>query len=166
VAAALAVVSTVEDDLSSGAEAMFGPIFKARQPSLYLPLITRTNQMNKQPQEIRNHRASAAKVPRVLLAVAVVATIAGCAGGIQEDPSGANAVTVKPGQTANCATSPCDISLVMPAGSGSYEVTGNSVTIGTYPAGETVNLGNYFNSQALEIVGADVPKAYVYIDQL
>ena len=50
--------------------------------------------------------------------------------------------------------------------SGSYEVSGNSVTIGTYPAGETVNLGNYFESQALEVIGACVPKAYVYIDQL
>jgi hypothetical protein len=122
--------------------------------------------MNRQAPEIQTNRASAAKVRRLLLAVTVVATIGGCAGGIQEDPSGANAVTVKPGQTANCATSPCQISLVMPAGSGSYEVSGNSVTIGTYPAGETVNLGNYFESQALEVIGADVPKAYVYIDQL
>ncbi len=92
--------------------------------------------MNKHAPEIQTNRASASKVQRLLLAVTVVATIGGCAGGIQEDPSGANAVTVKPGQTANCATSPCAISLVMPAGSGSYEVTGNSVTIGTYPAGK------------------------------
>ena len=122
--------------------------------------------MNRQASEIQTNRTSAAKAHRLLLAVTAVATISGCAGGIQEDPSGANAVTVKPGQTANCATSPCAISLVMPAGSGSYEVTGNSVKIGTYPAGETVNLGNYFKSQALAIEGADVPKAYVYIDQL
>jgi hypothetical protein len=54
----------------------------------------------------------------------------------------------------------------MPAGSGICEVDCNSVTIGTYPAGETVNLGNYFESQALEVIGAGVPKAYVYIDQL
>ena len=122
--------------------------------------------MNRQTPETQTNRNSAATVHRLLIAVTVVATIGGCAGGIQEDPSGANAVTVKPGQTANCATSPCAISLVMPAGSGSYKVTGNSVTIGTYPAGETVNLGNYFESQALAIEGADVPKAYVYIDQL
>ena len=37
---------------------------------------------------------------------------------------------------------------------------------GTYPAGETVNLGNYYQSQALAVEGAEVPKAYVYIDQL
>jgi hypothetical protein len=54
----------------------------------------------------------------------------------------------------------------MPAGSGSYEVTGNEVTIGTFPAGETVNLGNYYQSQAFAIKGADVPKACVYIDRL
>ena len=122
--------------------------------------------MKKQEPEIQTNRTGVAKLHRLLLAVTVFATIGGCAGGIQEDPSGANAVTVKPGQTANCATSPCAISLVMPAGSGSYEVTGNSVTIGTYPAGETVNLGNYYQSQALAVEGADVPKAYVYIDQL
>jgi len=122
--------------------------------------------MNRQASEIQTNRASAAAVRRLLLAASVAAAIGGCAGGVQEDPSGANAVTVKPGQTANCATSPCAVSLVMPAGSGSYEVTGNEVTIGTYPAGETVNLGNYYQSQAFAIKGADVPKAYVYIDQL
>jgi hypothetical protein len=122
--------------------------------------------MNRQAPEIQTNRTGTAKVHRLLLAVTAVAVIGGCAGGIQEDPSGANAVTVKPGETANCATSPCAISLVMPAGSGSYEVTGNSVTIGTYPAGQTVNLGNYYQSQALAVEGADVPKAYVYIDQL
>jgi hypothetical protein len=122
--------------------------------------------MNRQASEIQTNRASAAAVRRLLLAASVAAAIGGCAGGVQEDPSGANAVTVKPGQTANCATSPCAVSLVMPAGSGSYEVTGNEVTIGTYPAGETVNLGNYYQSQAFAIKGAAVPKAYVYIDQL
>ena len=122
--------------------------------------------MNRPTPETQTNRTSTEKVHRLLLAITVATTVGGCAGGVQEDPSGANAVTVKPGQTANCATSPCAISLVMPAGSGSYAVSGNSVTIGTYPAGETVNLGNYFESQALEVIGADVPKAYVYIDQL
>jgi len=122
--------------------------------------------MKNQAPEIQANSVGTAEARRLLLAVAVVVTIGGCAGGIQEDPSGANAVTVSPGQTADCATSPCTISLVMPAGSGSYEVTGNEVTIGTYPAGQTVNLGNYSKSQALEVKGAAVPKAYVYIDQL
>ncbi len=104
-----------------------------------------------------------AKGRGAILATIALVAVTGCAG-VQEDPSGANSITVKPGQTGNCATSPCQVSLVMPAGTGSYEVTGNQVSIGTFPAGETVNLGNYFQSQAIEVVGAGVPKAYVYID--
>lgn len=77
--------------------------------------------------------------------------------------SGSNAIKVAPGETGNCATSPCQVTLQMPPGEGSYEVTGNQVLIGTYPAGQAVNLGNYFESQAFEVKGAGVKKAYVYI---
>lgn len=79
--------------------------------------------------------------------------------------SGSNSITVAPGETGNCATSPCQVTLQMPPGDGSYEVTGNEVLIGTYPAGQAVNLGNYFESQAFEVKGAGVKKAYVYIPQ-
>jgi hypothetical protein len=51
------------------------------------------------------------------------------------------------------------------AGSGSYEVTANEVSLGSFPAGETANLGNFFQSQAFQVKGAGVPKAYVYIPQ-
>lgn len=77
--------------------------------------------------------------------------------------SGSNAIAVAPGDTGTCALSPCLVTLQMPPGNGSYEVTGNQVYIGTYPAGETVQLGNFFDSQAFAIRGAGVPKAYVYI---
>ncbi len=79
--------------------------------------------------------------------------------------SGSNAITVAPGETGTCATSPCRVTLQMPPGDGSYEVTGNEVLIGTYPAGKPVDLGNYFESQAFAIKGAGVKKAYVYIPQ-
>ena len=52
--------------------------------------------MSKQTPEIQTNRPNAGKVHRLLLAVTVAASIGGCASGIQEDPSGANAVTVKP----------------------------------------------------------------------
>ena len=94
----------------------------------------------------------------VILAAAV---LAGC--NVKEDPTGVVAITVAPGQTGNCESSPCAVSLVMPAGSGSYEVTGNEVSLGTYPAGETARIGSFYKSQAIEIKGADVPKTYVYI---
>ncbi len=77
--------------------------------------------------------------------------------------SGSNAITVRPGDTGVCALSPCLIALEMPPGDGKYEVTGNEIRVGIYPAGKTVNLGNFFDSQAFAIKGAGVPKAYVYI---
>jgi hypothetical protein len=94
--------------------------------------------------------------------VAVVALLAGCAG-LERDPSGAITVTVKPGQTGSCAISPCRVLLEMPPGDGEFVVTGNQITLGTYPAGKTVDLGNYYKPQAIEIVDAGVPRAYVYI---
>ena len=90
--------------------------------------------------------------------------IAACASTANQ-PSGAIAVTVKPGDTGTCDTSPCQVSLVMPAGTGSFEVTANEVRVGNFPAGQTVNLGEYFAPQAFKIKGANVPPAYVYIPQ-
>jgi hypothetical protein len=51
----------------------------------------------------------------------------------------------------------------MPPGEGRYEVTANEVRVGTYPAGQPADLGNFFESQAFAIKGAGVKKAYVYI---
>jgi len=103
--------------------------------------------------------------PIRLLAVSlVVFAYAGCAG-VTEDPTGAISITLKPGETGTCDTSPCSVSLVMPPGTGSYEVTANQVSVGTFPAGKTVNIGSFFKSQGIEVKGAGVPKAYVYIPQ-
>ena len=33
----------------------------------------------------------------------------------------------------------------------------------SYPAGQVVSLGSFWQSQAFEIKGANVPKAYAYI---
>ena len=87
--------------------------------------------------------------------------VTGC--NVKEDPTGVVAITLSPGETGNCESAPCAVSLVMPAGSGSYEVTGNEVSLGTFPAGQTVNIGSFWQSQAIEVKGAGVPKAYVYI---
>jgi hypothetical protein len=89
--------------------------------------------------------------------------LGGCADGLKRNPSGAITVTVKPGETGQCAISPCRILLEMPSGDGEYRVTGNRITLGTYPAGKTVNLGNFYSPQAIEIVGAGVPRAFVYL---
>lgn len=96
-----------------------------------------------------------------LAALLAAAVLTGC--NVKEDPTGVIAITLKPGQTGTCESSPCAVSLVMPAGSGSYEVTANEVSVGTYPAGETANIGSFYQSQGIEIKGAGVPKTYVYI---
>lgn len=72
-------------------------------------------------------------------------------------------LTLSPGDTGTCQSSPCRVSLQIPAGSGSYEVTGNETKVGVYPAGRTADLGSFYQSQAFEITGMNVPKAYAYI---
>ena len=93
----------------------------------------------------------------------ILAAVVLTACNVKENPTGVIAITLQPGQTGTCESSPCAVSLVMPAGSGSYEVTANEVSVGTYPAGETANIGSFWQSQAIEIKGANVPKTYVYV---
>ena len=76
---------------------------------------------------------------------------------------GFDQVTLSPGVTGTCTSSPCEVLLRMPAGTGSYEVTANEVKVGTFPAGKTVSLGSFYQAQAFQIQGMDVPKAYAYI---
>ena len=100
---------------------------------------------------------------RLLAAVLAALILAGCGGPPSKDPTGVIDITIKPGDTGDCESTPCQVKLVMPPGKGSFEVTGNEIRIGTYPAGQTVNLGNFWRSQKFTIVGAGVPPAYVYI---
>jgi len=97
-----------------------------------------------------------------LLAAATALLLAGC-GGLHRTPSGAMSVTVKPGETGTCAIAPCRVFFEMPPGEGEYVVRGMAFDYGTYPAGKTVNLGDFYDAVVIDVVGADVPKAYVYI---
>ena len=97
-----------------------------------------------------------------LIAALALSVLTACASS-GDQVSGAMQVTIKPGDTANCDSSPCQVSLQMPPGSGTYEVTGNEIKIGDFPAGETVSLGSLWESNAIKVVGANVPPAYVYI---
>jgi len=101
----------------------------------------------------------------VLTSLLVALALGGCASSANF-PTGAISITLKPGDTGTCITAPCQVSLEMPPGQGSYEVTGNQIRVGTYPAGQTVNLGGYYDSQRFDIVGAHVAPAYVYIPHM
>jgi hypothetical protein len=107
-------------------------------------------------------RPVAAPTTRRWAAVLAALSLGGCASSAN-NPTGVISITVKPGDTGTCESSPCQVSLIMPPGNGTFVVTGNEVKVGSFPAGQTVNLGGYWNSQAFKIVGAGVPPAYVYI---
>jgi hypothetical protein len=109
------------------------------------------------------HPGRAARVgANALTSLLAALALGGCASSANF-PTGVISITVKPGDTGTCESAPCQVNLVMPPGTGSYEVTGNEVRVGTYPAGQTVNLGGYWDSQKFEIVGAKVAPVYVYV---
>jgi len=101
-------------------------------------------------------------LPRFAIGALATLVLAACASS-PNDPTGVISITVKPGDTGTCESTPCQVNLVMPPGQGNFEVTGNEVKVGSFPAGQTVNLGGYWQSQKFAIVGAGVPPAYVYI---
>jgi hypothetical protein len=92
----------------------------------------------------------------------VIGLVSGCAS-TGKHVQGWDKVVLSPGDTGNCNSSPCMVYLKMPPGQGSYEVTGNEVRIGTYPAGQTAFLGSFWSSQGIQIKGMNVPQTYVYI---
>lgn len=97
-----------------------------------------------------------------LLCGALLSLVAACAS-TGKNVSGWDQVTVGPGVTGNCQSNPCRVFFQMPKGSGTYKVTGDGMTYGTYPAGETVNLGSLFESNSIKVPDAGVAPAYVYV---
>jgi len=114
------------------------------------------------------HRLAIRKTPRTggpLAATLLLGLLSGCASTGDNNITGVEQITLAPGDTGQCESSPCQVFLKIPAGTGSYEVTGNETSIGKFPAGQTVSLGSFWQSQAIEIRGMDVAKAYAYIPQ-
>jgi hypothetical protein len=72
-------------------------------------------------------------------------------------------IELAPGDTGNCWSNPCRVYLQMPPGKGSYVVTANEVSLGTFPAGQRVSIGSFFESNAIKFPGTSVPPAYIYI---
>lgn len=98
----------------------------------------------------------------LIVSVSAVGLLSACASAGKE-VQGFDQVTLAPGETGNCLSSPCRVLLKIPAGTGAYEVTGNEIKVGTYPGGQTADLGSFWQSQAIQIKGMNVPKAYAYI---
>jgi hypothetical protein len=94
------------------------------------------------------------------------ALLSGCAGQPGGGGSDFGQVNLAPGKTAGCYTNPCVILFAMPPGTGSYVVRANNQTVGTYPAGQVVNLGEFFRVDSpvtITVDGGDAKPALLYI---
>jgi len=94
-------------------------------------------------------------------AVAMLLALTACTsnGGENVESLGGTMV-LEPGGTGLCRAAPCTVRFRMPPGPGSYEVLSDTMSLGTYPAGETVTLGQFFNGHTFSVKGAGVAPAY------
>jgi hypothetical protein len=102
---------------------------------------------------------------RHLILVCVTAAIgllSACASN-GKNVGGFDELHLAPGDTGTCDSSPCQVFFLIPAGTGSYQVTGNGLNLGTYPAGKEAGLGNFWENQIFQIRGMDVPDTHAYI---
>lgn len=97
-----------------------------------------------------------------LLGLSAGLLLAGCAS-TGKQVQGWDEVSLAPGDTGTCISRPCQVYFQMPAGQGTYEVTGNETRLGRYPAGQQVFLGSFWGSLGIQVKGLDVPQTYVYI---
>jgi hypothetical protein len=94
------------------------------------------------------------------------ALLAGCAGQPGTSGSDFGQVNLAPGKTAACYTDPCTILFAMPPGKGSYVVRANNQLVGTYPAGQVADLGDFFKENSpitITVDGTDAKPAILWI---
>lgn len=103
--------------------------------------------------------------PALVLCLLLV-LLTGCAGSGKSTCVTGNfeQVTLCPGASAACASEPCDALFQMPPGEGEYQVTSNNIDLGTFPAGQTADLGAFWRgSHYIEVQGLDVPPALFWV---
>lgn len=103
-----------------------------------------------------------------LCAAICTTSIVGCMGNESRSVSSAcsgnnfEEVTLQPACYTSCAQEPCKVNFRMPPGDGNFLVRGRGVTIGEYPAGQTVFLGSFWcGTHEFIVEGANVPPAYL-----
>jgi len=98
----------------------------------------------------------------LMLGLVACADASGDASGDNVESLGGTMV-LEPGGTGLCRAAPCTVQFRMPPGSGSYEVLSDTMSLGTYPAGETVTLGSFYNGHTFNVKGAGVAPAYFHV---
>ena len=94
------------------------------------------------------------------------ALLVGCAGQPDGGSSDFGQVSLAPGKSVLCYSDPCAVLFALPAGAGSYVVRANNQRVGTYPAGQVANLGEFFRMDSpitITVDGTDAKPAILYI---
>jgi hypothetical protein len=113
----------------------------------------------KKEQKMKNSTAIVSQFARPLNAIGLAVLSSGCFAG--NSPNTFFEVTVRPGSSVICASSPCTVYFETPAGSGTHNILQNgTVKAGVAVGGERVLLGEYFaHSVVFRVEGTDLPAA-------
>lgn len=103
------------------------------------------------------------KLYYLVLLLPLLPALSGCPQTRSAGNSLGGALTLEPGGSVVCNITPCSVRLVMPPGSGDYEVLSGTFSIGRYPAGQTVTLGSFYDPQVFTIKDSGLPPAYYHV---
>jgi hypothetical protein len=102
---------------------------------------------------------------RTLLASAALLALAAPAFANQCSRTNFNEVTLAPGCSLVCYSEPCRVYYRLPAGKGSFMLSGGGITWGRYQAGRTANLGHqYRGSYIFRLEGTSYPPAWLHVN--
>lgn len=105
-------------------------------------------------------------MPIALSVMAISMGLSGCATNASAPTSSEDVgeVILEPGDSKTCISTPCTVWFQMPDGTGTYALwQDNQVKLGDYPAGEKVQIGNYWSSHYFNIPDSDFPKAHLFV---
>lgn len=112
--------------------------------------------------------SSLSQATRWALVSLCVVVMAGCAtdGGhdcARHVESFGGTLVMQPGWTGLCRAPPCEVRFVMPAGSGDYEVLADQQSLGRFPAGQTVTLGEFSRGRVFTVVDTGLRPSRLYV---
>jgi hypothetical protein len=92
--------------------------------------------------------------------------LAGCAGSVFDNRPDYARAHLAEGVTFACYYDPCAVTLTLPPGDGEYTVRANGRVLGTYPAGEPVDLGSFSREESpvtFTVDGVDRSASVLYL---
>ena len=112
---------------------------------------------------MRNQTANVFQSARIAGTIGLAVISLGCLA--NSSPNTFFEVTVTPGSSVICASSPCTVYFETPAGSGTHNILQNgTIKAGVAIGGQRVLLGEYFDhSVVFRVEGTDLPEAYLSV---